>query len=570
VLLFGRLKLKQQHDLIDALYSRLSRDDEQFGDSSSIQTQKAMLGQYAKQNGLTNPVYFVDDGYSGTNFNRPDFQKLVELIEKGQVRSITVKDLSRFGRDYLHVGLYTEQFFPDHDVRFIAIEDNVDSAKGDNEFAPFKNIMNEWYARDVSKKVRTGIRIKAQQGLYMGSFAPYGYRKSPDNKLKLIVDEQTAPIVRLIFELCSKGMSAHKIARHLQHSRIRTPRETLIAEQGIFANEAAPHPFGWLDSTVYTILKNRVYLGHMVSQKSTPKSYKNKKRIIRPETDWVEVKNTHEAIISEDLFEVVQKEIKIKRVYNKGEFVNLFVGKIFCADCGKPMHIASVVQGKYSYTCSVYKRHGKGACGMHYVKYSRLYDIVLGRIKQMASDVCGNTEYFVSELQKSIGKNADSEKQRLQKCVTASERRISEINAIIKKLYEDNALGRITDERFMLLSGEYEQEQKALQVQAAAAKKELSAITESQTGTNKFISVIQRYKDLTELTEAIIIELIDKIIVHEGVWNDGSTIQSNGVRAGQGSRKQQIDIHYNFVGTVQSAISQTHVQNQYTYQYSPQ
>lgn len=558
--------MNKQQDKITALYTRLSRDDELYGDSSSIQTQKAMLLQYAKQNGFAATEYYVDDGYTGTNFKRPDFTRLKEDIERGVVGTVIVKDLSRFGRDYLQVGLYTENFFPDNDVRFIAIEDNVDSDKGDNEFAPFKNIMNEWYARDVSKKVRGGIRIKTQQGLYMGSFAPYGYQKDPNNKHKLIPDERTAPIVKLIFQMASTGKSPYKIARHLQALQIKTPREVLM-ERGLFA-DAAPYPFSWGDTVVYRLLKNRVYIGHMVGQKSTPKSYKNKKRIHRPADVWIEVKNTHEPLVDEDLFELVQKEIRVKRVYRKSDFVNVFAGKVFCPDCGKSMNISSAIQGKHALTCSTYKRYGKEYCGMHYIHYKTLYDVVLTRIRQMASDVCNDTGYFVRELEKSMGKSADSERRQLTKSVMNSERRISEIHAIIKKLYEDNVLGKISDERFTLLSGEYEQEQKTLQTQVAAEKKALTAMTESQTGAAKFLSVIQRCKDLTELNESIVIELVDKIVVHDGVWDDGSTVQSNGSRAGQGVRKQQIDIYYNFVGAVQNAVSETHAQNQFTFSYS--
>ena len=548
--------MKQQQNKITALYSRLSRDDELYGDSSSIQTQKALLSQYAKQYGFAQTEFYVDDGFSGTNFNRPDFQRLKEDIERGNIGTVIVKDLSRFGRDYLQVGMFTENFFPDYDIRFIAIDDNVDSDKGDNEFAPFKNIMNEWYARDVSRKVRSGRKIRAQQGLYMGSFAPYGYLKDPDNKYKLIPDGETAPTVKLMYNLASRGMSPYKIGRHLQSIQIKSPREVLI-ERGVFTKCPTPFPYYWDDVTVYRILKSRVYLGHIVGYKSTPKSYKNKKRIIRSEDDWIEVKDKHEPLVDEDLFDLVQKEIKVKRIYGKSEFVNLFVGKIFCADCGKQMHLSTAVRNRHAFTCSTYKRYGKTSCGMHYIQNKILCDIVLNRIKQMIDEVCEDSDFFVSRLQESQDNNAEVEMQKLAKSVAVSEKRISEINAIIKKLYEDNALGKISDERYAILSGDYEQEQKALQAQVLAAKKELTELTETQSGTEKFVSAVRKYKELTELNEAVIIELIDKIIIHNGVWDDGSTTQSNESRARQGSRTQKIDIYYNFVNTLESTVLQT-------------
>ena len=554
----------EQSTKITALYCRLSRDDEQYGDSSSIQTQKAMLSQYAVTNGFGTTEYYVDDGVSGTSFNRPSFVRLKEDIEQGLIGAVIVKDLSRFGRDYLQVGLYTQSYFPDNDVRFVAIDDNVDSDKGDNEFMPFKNIINEWYARDVSRKVRGGIKVKSGQGLYMGSFAPYGYRKDPDNKHKLIPHETTAPIVKRIFELASKGMSMHHIANRLRAERIKTPKETLIEERGIFKN-LTPHPFGWQDKTIHNLLINRVYLGHMVSQKSTTKSYKHRKRITRAKSDWIEVKNTHEALVDESLFEVVQREIKVKRVYNKSDFVNIFTGKAFCADCGKPMHISCARDGKYALTCSSYKRFGKDACSMHYVKYSRLCKVVLDAVRQNVNEVLSDTEHFILGLQKALGKNADAERNLLVKSIAKAERRITEINSIIKRLYEDSVLGSLTKERYAVLSGDYEAEQKALYEQLSKDKRDLVSTQEQTDNIAKFISAISKYQNLTELDEVIVIDLIDKIIVHEGMWEDGTTTQAVCDRSEQGSRTQKIEIFYNFIGNVQTAISKTAPSNQFIF-----
>jgi hypothetical protein len=285
----------------------------------------------------------------------------------------------------------------------------------------------------------------------------------------------------------------------------------------------------------------------------------------------------HEPLIDETLFELVQKEVRVKRKPSlESDFVNIFTGRIFCADCGSPMNISKAVRNKHAFTCSVYKRHGREGCGMHYIQYKTLKDIILIRLKQMIGEVCNDTEYFVSELQKSQGQNLETERQKLTKNIAVSERRITEIHAIIKKLYEDNVLGKLTDERFSILSGDYEREQKTLQSQVLTAKKDLAQFAESQEGIDKFVASVQKYKELTDLDEAVIIELIDKIVIHDGVWDDGSTIQTNANRAEQGNRTQRIDIYFNYVATQQTSISETRAQNKYTMQnastdtYSPQ
>jgi len=559
-------QLHIQNQKITALYCRLSRDDEQYGDSSSIQTQKAMLENYAKQNNIFNTAFYVDDGYSGTSFNRPDFSRLKVDIDSGLIGTIIVKDLSRFGRDYLQVGMYTEHYFPDNDIRFIAIDDNVDSDKGSNEFAPFRNIMNEWYARDVSKKVRAGIKIKSSQGKYMGSFAPYGYIKDPLDKHKLIPCDETAFVVKEMFELASTGMSMHHIAKHLREKKILTPKEWLAKTRGVFKS-LAMHPCGWYDSTVHNILINKVYAGHMVSQKSTNKSYKNRKRFVRDESEWIEVKNTHEAIVSEDLFVATQKIISVKKPYGKTDFVNLFSGKIFCADCGKPMHMANrskISVRKYSFTCSAYKRYGKEACSMHFVQYKTMCDIVLNSIREDIKSIAFDSEHYMVVLQKTLGKNADDKVQLLQKSIAKAEKRIMEIDTIIRKLYEDNALGKISDERFMSMSSGFDNEQQELKAHLIISKKELAIFNEQTDNISKFMSAINRYKDLTELNETIMIDLIDKIIVHEGVWQDGTNTQTlTGKREPQGHRVQKIEIYYNFIGNLQPTISTTYSSNQF-------
>jgi len=547
----------KNYNKITALYCRLSRDDEQYGDSSSIQTQKILLENYAKQHALPNQKFYVDDGYSGTSFNRPDFINLKTDIENGLVSTVIVKDLSRFGRDYLQVGMFTEHYFPDNDIRFIAVEDNVDSDKGGNEFAPFRNIMNEWYARDVSKKVRAGFKIKSSQGLFTAPTAPFGYIKDPSNKHKLIIDQQAAMVVKQMFELSASGLSIHAIAKHLKQNKIQTPREIEYSKTGKFAKSVVPFPYHWADRSIHTMLQNRVYIGHMVNQKTTTKSYKNRKTVYKDKSEWIEVKNTHEAIVSEQLFDLVQKEISIKRRdWNKSNFVNLFAGKVFCFDCGKPLNLCVE-----RYSCSRYRRFGKQACSAHGISYKRVYDTVLGLIKDDLTAIALDTNYFVSRLNKSIGDNSDSKKQALSKSIAKAEKRILEIDSIIRKLYEDNVLGKITDDRFVCLSQDYEKEQAELKDQLITAKKELSALNEKTDNADKFLAVITRYKDLTDLSQNIILELVDKIVVHEsktvGTDTDNTSGATGKVKKSQLVKTQKIEIYYNFVGNLNQNTADT-------------
>jgi len=527
--------MKQFASKNTALYCRLSRDDEMYGDSSSIQTQKIMLENYAKQNGFAKGEFYADDGFSGTSFNRPEFQRLVADIENNLVDTVIVKDLSRLGRDYLRTGIYLEDFFPEHNVRFIAIDDNVDSEKGDNEFTPFKNIINEWYAKDVSKKVKGGYRTKALQGKFTGPYAPYGYHKSLEDKHKLVVDEATAPVVKKMFELAAQGKTPYMISKVLRTEKIKRPRVRIIEELNTYhSEEIMQMPYLWTQISVRKILQNRVYAGHMVSQKSSSKSYKNRKTVHKPQESWIHVINTHEALVTEETFEVVQKELSIKRREKKNIATNIFAGRIKCADCGKSLHIN--FGRKFPHlSCASYKRYGIEICSMHYMNYNKLYQAVLNSIREKASQICADEKFFLLGLKKSISNNADCEKRQLEKNIVKSERRIAEINTVIKKLYEDNVLDKISDERFSIMSCEYETEQAVLTEQVIVAKKQLKSITEKDNNIHKFVKAIEKYKDLQTLDEAIVIELIDKIVVHENKLIKDKKIQ-------------QVDIYFNFIG----------------------
>ena len=392
-------KVKQQIR-ITALYCRLSRDDEFSGDSVSIQTQKAMLSQYAREQGFSNCEFFVDDGYSGTNYNRPDFQRMLGFVEDGKVAIVCVKDLSRLGRDYLQTGYYTEVIFPEHDTRFIAINDNVDTAKGDNEFAPFKNIINEWYAKDCSRKVRSAFRTKALNGEYTGGYPAYGYRKDPEDRHHLIPDEH-APIVQRMFQMALEGETCFHIAKALETEQIPTPRAFLMDAYGKYrANERVKHPYAWGKTTVRQILSNPIYLGHLVSQRYQTKSFKDKRIVPRPEDEWITVENTHEPLVDQSTFDTVQERIKIKQPATWENSNNIFRGLLICGGCNTRM-VFSARKGRKSkghFCCNKHRRYGGTECSNHYITLEQITELLLGDICTHASLASADKDKYAEYL----------------------------------------------------------------------------------------------------------------------------------------------------------------------------
>lgn len=380
------MELKQQIK-ITALYCRLSRDDEFSGDSSSISTQKKMLMQYAKENGFANCQFFVDDGFSGTNFNRPDFQRMLGMVKDGKVSTICVKDLSRLGRDYLQTGYFIEVVFPEYKTRFIAINDNVDSNGGDNEFAPFKNIINEWYAKDCSRKVRSAFHTKAINGEFTGGYPAYGYMKDPENKHHLIPDDH-APIVKRMFSLALNGTTCFHIAKQLEKEQVPTPRAFLRNEYGKYVtNNTVKHPYAWAKSTVYQILSNPVYLGKIVSQRYTTRSFKDKRIIERPESDWISVENTHEPLVDQETFDAVQERIKVKKPASWANSHNIYRGLLICGGCNTRM-VFSARNGRKSkghFCCNKHRRYGGTECSSHYITMEQIEEILLTDIRKHAS-----------------------------------------------------------------------------------------------------------------------------------------------------------------------------------------
>ena len=533
-------KLKQQLR-ITALYCRLSQDDELSGESMSIQTQKAMLGQYAKEHGFTNCQFFVDDGYSGTNFNRPDFRRMLSLVEEDRVAVICVKDLSRLGRNYLQTGLYTEVVFPQHDVRFIAINDNVDSDAGDNEFAPFRNILNEWYSKDCSKKIRSAYRAKAIKGEFTGSVAPYGYQKDPADKHRLIPDEH-APVVRRMFRMALEGKTCYLIARALENEGLPTPQACALARDGLFfTEERKRNPCRWTVETVGSILRNPVYLGHMVSQKSTTRSYKDRHYILRPEEEWITVENTHEALVERTVFDTVQERLKIKKPHRSHSPVNIYRGLLRCGECGRSMGFSAEHRADGSttgrFSCAKYRRYGGKECSRHNVSLSDLNAIVLEDIRRNASLAAADRERYVDYLVSLSSREWDGERTAWVKESERCRRRLDELDAIIRKLYEDSVFGRVSEERYATLSASYEDESKKLKERYMELQNRIASYGRQSKSSEEFAELVSRYTDITELSEELLNTLVEKIAVHEREIVDGEALM-------------RVDIYYRFVGSI--------------------
>lgn len=533
------MRRSKQQVRITALYCRLSRDDEYSGDSVSIQTQKTMLERYAKEQGFTNCQFFVDDGYSGTNYNRPDFQRLLALVEEGKVGIIIVKDLSRLGRDYLQTGYYRDVVFPEHDTRFIAINDNVDSANGDNEFAPFKDIINEWYAKDCSRKVRSALRTKALNGEYTGGFPAYGYRKDPNDRHHLIPDEH-APIVQRMFRMALEGTTCFHIARALEAEQIPTPRAYLMDEYGKYkTNDRIKHPYSWQKTTVYRILCNPVYLGKLVSQRYTTKSFKDKRIVPRPEEDWITVADTHEPLVDQETFDTVQKRIEIKQPATWANSHNIYRGLLICSGCGTRMVFASRTGRKSvgHFCCNKNRRYGGKECSSHYITLEQIRELLIGDIRAHASLAAADKDQYVEHLMALSEQNWNGEKASYQKEADKCQHRISELDAILKKLYEDRVFGTISDERYAALSADYEVEEKKLKDRYNELQGLLDGFTKQSRNARDFAKLVESYTDITEVTEELLHTLVDKIVVHEKEVVDGETIM-------------RVDIYYRFIGKV--------------------
>jgi len=529
--------MKKHKQYTVGLYCRLSKDDVGSGDSSSIHSQKAMLEQYVHDNGWTVYGCYIDDGYSGTNYNRPDFQRMLDDIENGSINMVVVKDLSRLGRNYLMTGQYTDIYFPDRGVRFVALNDGIDTLNHDNEIAPFKNILNEMYSKDISKKVRSAVRSRKQRGEYLSNYAPYGYMKDPVNKRRLIIEERGASVVRRMYEMCASGQGSKVIAKTLTREGVLTPRNHRYKLEG-----KAYDPTGrWFTETVHHILRSRIYLGDMVQGVYACSQFKRTPSKRKPREDWIITPNTHEAIVDVVIWEQVQNALDSRqRVLRSGE-VQLFSGFVKCADCGHALAYA-YCQGIPQYSCGQYRRHGKDACSCHYVRKDMLERVVLNDIRQHARLAQGDRDSFVSHLQ-GIGLERDAERAHtLEHELGLNMVRVSELDGIIKQLFEQLTKGTLTDSRFQKLSAEYEAEQSGLELRIEAIQNELVAMRRGQMESEQWIERIERYADITALDRIVLSELIEKITVGEA-------------RIVNGEKVIDITIYYRFVGAVGQKIA---------------
>ena len=541
----GAETMLRQSDKITALYCRLSRDDELQGDSNSIVNQKAILSKYAKENHFSNTAFFVDDGYSGTNFNRPSWGELLERIENGEVATLIVKDMSRLGRDYLKVGFYTEVLFVEKGVRFIAINNGIDSAnQQDSDFTPFLNIINEWYAKDTSKKIRAVMKSKGEAGEYLCTNPPYGYMKDPDNKKKWIVDGEAAEIVKRIFALCLDGYGPSQIARILKEDKVITP--TIHFQQTGRATRNTPpdNLYDWDNKTVAGILERPEYQGHTVNFKTYKQSYKSKKTCYNPEEKWLVFENTHEAIIDADTWARVQELRKNKRRPTRTGKTNMFSGIVRCADCGEKLYYCTSKNFEARqdhFVCSASRLKGKEVCSTHFIRAVVLEQGVLAHMRWTIACVANHEEQFHKAMGAKQKAEAKKELAAKRRQLTQGEGRIEELDRLFKRIYEDNANGKLSDSRFQMLSNDYEQEQEELREKLLRLNEEITEQEEQSENIDRFISKVRKYLDLDELTPAVLNDMVKAVYVHAP---DKS----------KGHREQQIDISYDLVEILPASL----------------
>ena len=524
---------------VTALYARLSKDDDLVGDSNSIVHQKEILAKYAKEHGFTNIEFYVDDGFSGTNFNRPDFQRMMADAEEGKISTVIVKDMSRFGRDYIMVGYYTEIYFSNLDIRFIAINDNVDSnIQTENDLTPFKNVFNEWYARDTSKKIRAVFKAKGNSGKHLTTNPPFGYKKDPNDKDKWIIDEEAATTVRRIFQMYVEGYRISEIGHKLTEEKVETPI-LYYMNRGIKTNARSEYPEIWDLMSIKYILSQTAYAGHTVNFQTAVKSYKTKKQIRLPKEDWIIYRNTQEPIIDEKTFETVQQMRKVKRARTKYNEPNMFSGLLYCADCGNHLTIQRVARNRKmdNFSCATYRKKKKGLCSCHRILVSDLETIVRGDLQKVCEYVFLHEKEFTDEYLSGSKKETVKFQSKTKAELKRLSERQEEIGKIIRKLYEDNVNGRITDERFDFLAKSYEDEGNELKTKIQEFKNALASSVQDEEKLSKFLKVVKSYTKIEELTPEILNSFIEKIYIGETEKYDGR-------------KMQEVEIIYKFIGAI--------------------
>ena len=526
-----------------ALYYRLSRDDETFGDSVSIETQRTILQKYARENGFHVVDEYIDDGWSGTNFERPDFQRMMADVDAGRINCIITKDLSRFGREHVMMDYYLEFVFPEKKIRYIAVAENEDTEKGLSDFVPFKNLFNEWFAKDTGRKVKTALRAKHAAGERIFTYAPLGYKQHPEAKNAIVIDEETRWIIEKIFDLAAHGSGAGRITRILVAEKVPTPAWIHYQRSGRFAHIFTDAPeekrYLWTIAQVKRILKDETYIGNSVHNRQSTISYKNQKKVRKPKEEWFVVENTHEPIISKDVFFQVQEQIEDRRRQMKDGKVQIFSGLVKCSDCGWSLRYGTHSgKNKFGYyTCSLYGQ-GTKQCISHYVRYDVLYLYVLSRIQYWSKQADLDEEKLLQRILKA----GDKEQQALIKRQTAelarAEKRKQELDKLFGRLYEDWVSGRITEYNFNMLSEKYQNEQKELIEKIDKLQQQMVQQKQTVSNAQKWIALVKQFTYPTELTAELLNTLIEKIVVHHAVKNE------------DGSKDQEIEIYYRFIGKI--------------------
>lgn len=540
---------QEEAEGITACYERLSQEDKLDGESNSISNQKRILEKYCREHGYTAIRHYdEDDGYSGTNFNRPGFQRMLADIKAGKIKRVVVKDMSRFGRNYLQVGMYTEMLFPEYGVHFIAVNDGVDSVRGDSEFTAIRNVFNEMYAKDTSKKIRATWQSKGRSGEHLTTIPPYGYKKDPENKKRWIVDEEAAAVVQKIFALCMDGMGPTQIAKWLQENKVLSPVAYCCENDLPTTSKRPTDPYKWATKTVVHILERLDYLGHTVNFKTSKQSFKSKKVLWNDPADWVIFENTQEPIIEESVFLIVQKIRQGRRRPTKMGDMGMFSGLLFCADCGGKMYLCRANHFKPEqeyYLCSTYRKD-RTLCSTHSIRRVVLEEIVLRNLREAIQYVTQYEDDFVQRAADQSLRERDKELAQKKDTLAQSQKRIAELDVIIKRLYEDNISGKLSDERFIKLSRDYELEQTNLTNLVEHLRQEVKEQEKQKVNVRQFIAAVRKYTDMQQLDAAMLREFIDRIEVSH---------------TDKKSKTREITIVYNFIGAFDFERAKEKAQN---------
>ena len=531
---------QSEQNKITALYCRLSQDDGREGESNSIVNQKVLLNEYARKHRFKNLQFFVDDGYSGTNFDRPDFRRMEQMIENKEIGTVIVKDMSRLGRNYLQVGMYTDIVFPENDVRFIAVNDNVDSdIQTEFDMTPIRNFCNELYARDTAKKIKSTFKMKGESGKHLTSIPPFGYEKDKDDKDKWVIDEEAAKTVRYIFKLCAGGLGPTQIAKRLQNEKVLTPMAYNLQKSGKLLPE---NPFKWAQNTVARILERVEYIGHTENFKTTSKNYRSKKRIWNAKENRKLFEDTQPAIVDKYLFNTVQEIRKHKRRPTATGKISIFSGKVFCADCGAKLHYNTSnyhEERQDCFVCANY-RSNTGSCTIHYIRAVTLNRLVLKHIQSVLSYIQQFEASFVRKEREKTDMQHIMSVDKAKVDIVTLKRRDEDLDILFKRIYEDMVSGRLTAERFDKLSSEYEEEQKQVKQAIDRLQTLIEDGEQNEVDLQEFLKNVRKYTDPTELTAELLNDLVDKIVVHAPYKSSGH-------------RKQKIEIYYKAVGIINIA-----------------